>query len=708
MTRSLRIALAGQPNAGKSTMFNALTGSAVRVGNYPGITVERIEGVHRRDGVDIRLIDLPGTYSLTSYSPEEKVARDVILGERPDAVICMVDATCLERSLYLAVQLLEMGAPLVIGLNMMDEITAKGIEIDVGKLSTLLGAPVVACVARRGTGKDALLSEAIRAVDEAGGIWQPARFSYGPDLDPVLEAMTARMAAVDFLGGRYPLRWLALKYAERDDDLLRMARDSGGIDRELEAMAGAVEAHLAKTLNTYPEAVVADYRYGCIASVVKQCVVIKSDQFRRDFSDAVDRVLTHQFLGPITMMVVLYGMFYFTFTLGSVPQEWMLSAFAWLGRLVSAALPDGLLESLIVSGIIDGVGGVLSFTPLITIMFLMLVFLEDLGYMARVAYMLDKVFRMFGLHGASVMPFIISGGLPGGCAVPGIMATRTLKSPNERLATILTAPFLVCGAKVTAFLVLTAAFFPEQGSRVMFALTILSWFFVLLVARLLRWTIIPGPSTPFVMELPPYRMPTLYGVVLHTFDRVWQYVKKAGTLILAVSIVMWALMTFPAPPEHHAGAVSDDAAPVEARAPEDSRVKTAIEYSFAGRVGTAIEPVTRLAGLSWRTNVALIGAFAAKEIFVSTMATAYALSEEESDEQHQTLVHRLAADPAMTPPAIWALFVFLLLYSPCMATSVVIAREAGWRWAVFGILGSIALSFTFSVGIYQAGTLLGY
>jgi ferrous iron transport protein B len=382
-----------------------------------------------------------------------------------------------------------------------------------------------------------------------------------------------------------------------------------------------------------------------------------------------------------------------------------------------------MLRSLLVSGIIGGVGGVLSFVPLIALMFLGISFLEDSGYMARMAYMLDRVFRAFGLHGSSIMPFIISGGIPGGCAVPGLMATRSLRSPKEKLATLLTAPFLSCGAKVPVFILLAAAFFPHKGAEVLFVVTILGWTAALLTALLLRTTLIRGEATPFVLELPPYRLPTLKGVLTHAWQRVWHYIKKAGTIVLGLSIVIWAAMTFPGLPDSDRAAFQEREQKIQAMMDRSGeaqraqalaerlnnlraeRARAELKHSLAGRVGTFLEPITQLAGFDWRTNIALAGGFAAKEVIVSTLGTAYSLGEVDL-ERTAPLAQKLENDPGFTRLAGMSLMVFVLLYAPCFVTIVTLAREASWKWAVFSLGFNTGLAFALAVGIYQVGGLL--
>jgi ferrous iron transport protein B len=418
---------------------------------------------------------------------------------------------------------------------------------------------------------------------------------------------------------------------------------------------------------------------------------------------------------------------------------WLESFFGWLSGLVQTHMADGLLKSLIVAGIIDGVGGVLGFVPLIMFMFFGIAFLEDSGYLARVAFMLDRVFRVFGLHGSSVMAFIVSGGIAGGCAVPGVMATRTLKSRRERLATLLTVPFMNCGAKLPVFALLVAAFFPHRQAIMMFGITMVSWLGALLIAKLLRVTVVRGPATPFVMELPPYRLPTLKGLVIHTWERTWQYAKKAGTVILGVSILLWALMTFPslphsqqqffeaqrraifatAPAAQPMQTPSDAAAKPSVQAEAEAmranmlavdrqQAEAALRYSLAGRLGSGLEKVSRWAGLDWRTNIALIGGFAAKEVIVSTLGTAYALGDVATDAS-QPLSRVLSHSSAWSPLTALSVIVFVMFYAPCSVSVICIVRESGhWKWGLFSMVFNTFLAFGLATAVYQVGGLLGF
>jgi ferrous iron transport protein B len=732
------ICLAGNPNSGKTTLFNSLTGARQQVGNYPGVTVEKKLGTCTSDVGHFNVVDLPGTYSLTAYSLEEVVARDYLVNETPSMIVNIVDASNLERNLYLSIQFIEMGVPVCVALNMMDVAKKRGIRINIEKLSQLLGVPVVPTVARSGEGKKKLL-ETIAATIARNTDKEVTslKISYGRDIDGALDEMEAIILSDSFLTQNYPARWTALKYLEKDKQIIQVGNASNAlVAKRLEKIVNKVTRHLERTLDTHPEGMIADQRYGFINSVLKQNVVTYAqDRNRIQRSDKIDKIVTNRLAGPVIMVAILMGLYHFTFSYGQIPMGWLEAFFGWLGATVAGVLPDGHLKSLVVSGIIGGVGGVMGFVPLIMFMFLGISFLEDSGYLARMAFMLDRVFRIFGLHGSSVMAFIVSGGIAGGCAVPGVMATRTLKSPKERLATLLTVPFMNCGAKLPVFALLVAAFFSENKALVMMVITLVSWVGALLVARLLRSTLIRGESTPFVMELPPYRLPTLKGLFIHTWERTWQYVKKAGTVILGISIVIWAMMTFPGLDsqkkdlfEARRGDITQGmsaqavdqmmAEGSQALSPEALALKQALvqidleqaqaglKNSAAGRLGVALTGITQYAGFDWRTNIALVGGFAAKEVVVSTLGTAYSLGEVDPEETG-SLSDRLKTADGWGPLTAFSLIIFTIFYAPCFVTVVCIAKEAGsWKWAAFSVIFNTTLAFGLSVAVYQVGSLI--
>ena len=721
----LRIALAGNPNCGKTTVFNGYTGARQHVGNYPGVTVDRKEGNVTVGDTQVTLVDLPGTYSLTAYSMEELVARRELAAGSVQAVIDVVDASALERNMLLTVQMLEMGAPVVLCCNMMDEARAAGIHIDMERLTSLMGIPVLPMVARTGEGLTEAMKVAVQLARE--GKRNALRISYGSDIDPVLLDMEKRIEDAGLLASKYMPHWVALKMLEGDSEILSEVRTANAeLAEELDAMRKKAMSHVRSTLNTNLESIITDYRYGFIRSLLRDGIVTQdAGKDRLAISDKLDRVLTNALLGPVIMIGVLYLMFQVTFTLGAYPQGWVEDGFKLLGDAFTTLLPEGLAQSLIVDGIIAGVGGVVSFVPLILIMFVLISFMEDSGYMARVAYMMDRIFRFFGLHGASVMPYIIAGGIAGGCAIPGVMATRTLRSPKEKLATLLTLPYMTCGAKLPVFLLLAGAFFPDNAPTVMFLLTVVGWVMALLVARLLRSSIVKGESTPFVMELPPYRMPTLMSLLLHCWERGWMYLKKAGTVLVAISVLIWAAMTFPGLPEDKSAPFDTQISQLEeklaavaegdeARAPIEEELgnlrnelkEEQLAYSVAGRLGKAVEPVTRPMGFDWRTDIALLAGVAAKEAVVATMGTAYAMGEQDAEDP-APLAERLKGDEAWSKATALSLMLFVLLYSPCFVALVVIRQEAGsWGWVAFSILFNTGLAYAVATAAYQIGRVV--
>jgi len=732
---TITMALAGNPNAGKTTLFNELTGARQHVGNYPGVTVDHKTGGLRHQGKEIVITDLPGTYSMTAYSAEELVARDYLIKQRPAVVINIVDASNLERNLYLTCQLLELGIPIVIALNMMDVAKDRGIDIAVEKFARLIETPVVPIVARSGVGVKDLLDAAIALANEHRP-WQPRTISYGVDIDAAIAEITAAIEKRDFLTDSYPPRYTAIKLLENDEQLVSLGQATDpDFARELGERLEKLGEHTVRTLDVYPEAVIADHRYGYIKSIIRQGVVTRAyDASRLYASDKIDKVLTHRLLGPVLMLAILYGLYVFTFSWSGKPVAWLASGIGTVSGLAEAHLPDGLIKSLLVSGIIEGVGGVLGFVPLIMFMFFGIAILEDSGYLARVAFMMDRIFRVFGLHGSSVMPFIVSGGIAGGCAVPGVMATRTLRSPKERMATLLTVPFMNCGAKVPVLALLIGAFFAEHQARNMFLFTMLAWLMALLAAKLLRSTVLRGAPTPFVMELPPYRFPTLRGLLIHTWERTWQYIKKAGTVILVISILLWAMMTFPrldtasrdtfdrdraATRAAFSQEVRDEAALRKKNISADAKslqeklaridareAEASLEYSLAGRIGRGLEPLSQWAGFDWRTNIALLGGFAAKEVIVSTLGTAYSMGDVNA-EAGPSLAARLKADPQWNPVTAAAVLVFIMFYAPCFVTVICIARESSWKWAIFSICFNTACAFVLAVLVFRIGSMLG-
>jgi ferrous iron transport protein B len=787
--RKIRMALSGNPNSGKTTVFNAITGARQHIANYPGVTVEKKYGSVNHKGYEVEVVDLPGTYSLTAYSLEEIVARNFLVNERPDVVVDIVDASNLDRNLYLAVQFKELGVPLIIALNMVDVATTRGTKIDEETLSNLFGVPVVPTVARSNKGIKDLLDKIVEVALEDHE-WRPEIITYGSDIDEGINKIEDVIKKVPALDKKYPKRWLALKCLEGDDQIMELMKGDLELSSEIEEIRKRISKHTMNTLEEEPEGIIADHRYGYIAGITKKSVK-REIESRLNLSDKVDKVLTNRVIGPVIMLLILYGIYEFTFSVSEAPVGWLEVFFGWLKGIVSGLLPAGYLHSLVVSGIIDGVGGVLGFVPLIMFMFFAIAIMDDFGYMARVAYMLDRLLRWFGLHGSSVMALLVSGGISGGCAVPGVMAARTLRDPKERIATLLVVPFMNCGAKLPVFGMLIAAFFAKDRARMLFVFTLLSWSFALFAAKIIRSTVLRGPQTPFVMELPPYRIPTIKGLLIHTWERTWQYIKKAGTIILGVSILLWAMMTFPGlsdeqrqiyedqrienrmsfltspevkgviqnekdmkdleevlgryersledgkeNPESIGESpflpVAEQIVSLEKRRDrakgetalylqlalayinyEDKNIaieleeqQAALKGTIAGRIGRSMEGITSTIGFDYRTNIALIGGFLAKEVIVSTLGTAYSLGEV-NPEESLPLSEKLRNEPGWNPLVAFTLILFIMLYVPCFITVISIKRESSWKWACFSIGFNLVAAYLVSFAVYQVGLALG-
>jgi len=542
-SKTITIALAGNPNSGKTTLFNSLTGSRQHVGNYPGVTVEKKEGYREHKGFRIKVVDLPGTYSLTAHSIEELIARNFVIEEKPDVVVDIVDATNLERNLYLAVQFMELGARLVVALNMSDLAKARGYEIDRVKLSALLGAAVVPTVATKGEGMSQLLDAVVSAAP-AGRNSEPVRVKYGREIEEELSKLSLLLDGCPELAKEYGSRWLAVKLLENDNEVRGKIRRECHNGEEILSAVERSSRHLEGVFGDAPEIVIADRRYGFISGACRESVRT-TVQSRYDMSEKIDSILTSRVIGLPLFFGLMYVVFQFTFALGEPLTGLIEHLLSHLGRMLSGLWPTGsesALKSLIVDGVIGGVGAVLSFLPNVMLLFLAIAILEDSGYMARAAFIMDRVMHKVGLHGKSFIPMLIGFG----CSVPAVMATRTLENRADRLTTIMVIPLISCGARLTIYALIIPAFFaPGWRAPILWIIYLIGILLAMAGARLIRSTLLKGEATPFVMELPPYRMPTLRGVAIHMWERASLYIRKAGTIILGVSVVLWALMSYP-------------------------------------------------------------------------------------------------------------------------------------------------------------------
>ncbi|MDR2617851.1 MAG: ferrous iron transport protein B [Treponema sp.] len=711
----IRIALAGNPNSGKTTLFNAITGAHHKVGNYPGVTVEKREGVRVRGARQYHFIDLPGIYSLTAYSIDEVVARDFILDENPDIIVDVLDSTNLERNLYLCLQFQELGIPVVGALNMTDEAEAKGISIDEKTLSQTLGIPMVKTVGPKGAGMDDLLDciDSIVSRPSGGPVEAPGgrhSITYGDEIEAKLQDLGNLILTDTGFSARFPVRWLAVKLLEKDANAFERLKCH---PRAAEIGACAKEAGLwiDRHFGKDSEIIITEQRYGYIRGAVKESIkLIKHSDF--SVTEAVDKVIMNRFLALPIFILVLWTMFQITFFLGEYPMTWLEILFGLMGDFFTFVIPEGLLRSLIVDGIIGGVGGVLSFVPLIVILFFLLSILEDVGYMSRAAFATDKFLHAFGLHGQSIVPLMLGFG----CSVPAIMASRTLKSPRDRILTVLITPLMSCGAKLPVHVLLAAAFFPEHAANMVILIYSIGVALSLICALVLKRTILKGDPTPFVMELPPYRAPTLRGVLWHVWEKTWMYMKKAGTVILASSIIIWAITTFPSY-KMNGSEKTELAAAFSRENPEadsagletylaNAEAQNALAYSFAGRLGHFLEPLFRPLGFDWKIAVASVTGFAAKEVIVSTLGILYRVGA--GEEENEGLRDALNRDSHMRPLAAFVLMLFTLIIPPCFAALAAMKAEIGARWVGFELVFLFCLGWALGFIVYQAGSLAGY
>jgi len=693
---SITVALAGNPNSGKTTLFNRLTGARQRVGNYPGVTVEWKEGVRKTPDLDLHFVDLPGTYSLTAYSEEELVARDYLLGGRPDLVVDVVDASNLERNLYLTTELLELGLPLVVVLNMSDVAEQKGLRIDTRLLGKRLGCPVVAVVGSRGTGVDDLL-DAVLSVASRNGDGLPHRVDFGARIEPHVASLVSTLGDLDHPPPAGQRRWYALKLIERDEKVLAQLDP-----RVVSGPAAAAASDLDLEGEDTSDIIVSRQRYQFIAGLCRAAVKGRAAA-GGDRTDRIDRWALHPVWGVPIFLSLMFAAFHLTFTLAAPLMDLMEAGIGTLASGIAGIWPEGSespLRSLLLDGIIGGVGGVLVFLPNIVLLFLCIALLEGSGYMARAAFVMDRFMNRVGLHGKSFIPLLIGFG----CTVPAIMATRTLETRRDRLVTMLVLPLMSCGARLPIYSLLIPAFFPQrwQGPA-LWVIYVTGIVLALLGARLLQKSLFRGEATPFLMELPPYRMPTAGSLLLQMSTRAWLYLQKAGTVILGVSIILWALTTYPKPPADWAppGAVVAHAESID----QDTEAAHAMAYSVAGRVGRAIEPVLQPMGFDWRIGTALIGAFAAKEVFVAQMGIVFAVGAAEDDSE----ALRTQLRGSYSPLVGFCIMLFALVATPCMATVAVTRQESGgWRWAMLQFWGLTALAWVLTTVVYQVGALLGW
>ncbi len=691
-SHTICVALVGNPNSGKTSLFNAISGGHEHVGNYSGVTVGAKSGVRNYRGYRFQITDLPGTYALSAYTPEELFVRAHIAGETPDVIVNSVVASNLERNLYLTTDLIDINPRIVVALNMFDELTSSGAQLDYESLGAMMGVPMVPIEARNGKGIEALLDTVIAVYENRDPRVRHIHIGQGAVIEEGLRRLNGDMSEHrDQLPKTFPPRYFAMKMLEGDrqvDEQLRRCERypiwSGIAARESE--------RIARALGEDVETAFANRKYGFISGALKETYT-PGRREEATTTTLIDSFVTHKLWGFPIFFFLMWLMFWCTFYLGAYPQEWIDMLVGWIGKGVNALLPAGALRDLLADGVIGGVGAVIVFLPNIMVLYLFISFMEDSGYLARAAFIMDRVMHRIGLHGKSFIPLVMGFG----CNVPAIMACRTIESRSSRLITILITPFMSCSARLPIYMLVAGTFFPARAGAVMAGLYLLGIGLSVVTARLLRRFLFPIDETPFVMELPPYRMPTWRTTLTHMWDKCAQYLRKMGGMILVASVVGWFLSYYPRPEEDTAGSAAR------------------YENSYLGRVGRGCEPIFAPLGMNWKAGMALLSGVAAKEIVVSTLGVLYTEGNGSSPETTEvaaetadtaTLSQRLTASGDFTTASALAFLVFILLYFPCIATVAAIGAEAGWHWAAGAVVYDTAVAWLAAWAVYHAALWL--
>ncbi len=701
--KTINVALVGNPNCGKTSIFNIAAHAHEHVGNYSGVTVDEKVGTFEFGGYTFHLVDLPGTYSLSAYSPEELYVRKHIIEKNPDIILNVVDGSNLERNLYLTTQLIDMDLTMVMALNMFDELQKSGDQLDIDQLSTLLGMPIVPTTGRSGDGIDQLFNKIIEVFEGRDTKTRHLHVNHGSEVETCITTLRTELYEHGF-SDTLSTRFLAIKLLENDKQLEQYVtdRDPDGSVLQMRDRI-AVDFHRANGHASQEaaddkkdtdigrqdiEGAITDAKYAFVRGALAECYVKNEKSTLHAHTDKIDAIVTHRWFGYPIFLVLMFLTFFCTFAIGQYPMDWIDALFAWFGDLVGNAMPEGPLRSLLVDGIITGIGSVIVFLPNILILYLFISIMEDSGYMARTAFIMDKMMHRMGLHGKSFIPMIMGFG----CNVPAIMATRTIEDRKSRLLTMLVIPMMSCSARIPVYVILVSAFFSQYAAFVLMGLYLLGVIMAVLMAKLFSRFLVKGESLPFVMELPPYRMPTAKAVLRHTWGKGKEYLKKMGTIILGASIVVWALSYYPQ---------------------NENRI-TQAENSYMAQIGKTIEPVMRPCGFDWRQSVSLLAGIGAKEVVASTMAVVYATTDEEAEllesdvesEESELRVSELIRNN-MTPLSAMSMLLFILLYMPCISTVVAIKSESGkWKWALFTMAYTIGLAWIVSTVFFQIGSLL--
>lgn len=685
----INVALIGNPNCGKTSLFNVASGSQEHVGNYGGVTVDAKKGVFSYGGYTINIIDLPGTYSLSAYSPEEKYVRRYLRDNCPDIIVNVVDGSNLERNLYLTTELIDMDYPMVIALNMFDEMRSRGMEFDYEKFGSLVGVPVVPTVSRKGEGVEQLFDTIIEVYERRNAVVRHVHVKLGQDFENCLTELKDAIKADKSIHPHYSPRYLAIRLMERDPEAEEAVAASAGIialrDRK---QAETSRHHKGEDISE----LIAGEKYGFIAGALAETLVIP-DTEKQNRTYVIDSIVTNRIFGFPFFLAVMLFIFWFTFAVGSYPQEWIQAGVDFLAGLVNRHMAEGPLKDLLANGIIGGVGGVIVFLPNILILFFFISFMEDSGYMARAAFIMDRLMHRIGLHGKSFIPLVMGFG----CNVPAIMATRAIESRSSRLITILITPFMSCSARLPMYVLLIGTFFEPQAALVFLGMYVIGVLAAMFTARMLRKFFFRKDETPFVMELPPYRLPTMKTTLRHMWGKGKEYLNKMGGIILIASVVVWALNFFPLRGENPAEIQQINIA-------ESDEIDPSRD-SYLEMMGKAVNPVLEPLGFSWRATVAAVAGIPAKEIVVSTLGVLYTGSEETAD---ATLSQRLstplhgAVKPDFNMANALSFMIFILLYCPCTATVIAIVRETrSWGYGAFAVIYNTALAWLVAFAAYR-------
>ncbi|MBS3806833.1 MAG: ferrous iron transport protein B [Bacteroidales bacterium] len=721
--KTINIALVGNPNSGKTTLFNYASRSKEHVGNYGGVTVGSKMARYKQDGYRFNITDLPGTYSLSVYSPEELYVRKHILGEMPDIVINVVDASNLERNLYLTTQLIDMDIKVIIALNMYDELTERGDYFDYQTLGKMMGIPIIPTISSKGTGIKDLFRKAIEVFEDKDPTVRHIHINYGREVEPSLKNIQDELWKNKRLTDMVSSRFYAIKLLEKDSAAHFTLSNWENYHSIIQRTSEEIEQIEGK-LGEDSEAVITDAKYAFIAGALKETYKGNMQSRYRTTTNRIDRYLTHKFLGFPIFLFFMWIMFQATFTLGSYPMEWIDTFVGYAAEQVNTLMSEGPLKDLIINGIIDGVGGVIIFLPNILILFFFISFMEDTGYMARAAFIMDKIMHKVGLHGQSFIPLLMGFG----CNVPAIMSTRTIKNRNNRLLTILINPFMSCSARLPVYVLIISAFFTGHPGTILFSVYLFGILMAGLVAIIFKRTLFRTEEVPFVMELPPYRMPTLKNTARHMWNKGSQYVKKMGGVILVASIIIWALGYFPRQPHLKPGLTdaadqqmtlagqSDESPAATAQKTNQGDAARQKQDSYIVRIGRFVAPVMRPLGFDWKMSVSLISGIAAKEIVVSTMGVLYQ-GDEGVETNREKLIESLRnaryeegphkGEIVFDTSTALSFLIFVLLYFPCVAALAAIQKETGsWRWSAFAIIYTTALAWIVAYIVHQIAPLV--